>query len=99
MLCLPGDITTCVSVYWRNVRIHALAENVLPGVHGPGVFLTIFIILGVIGGAYMAYRNIMAALEPEKSANSEITEVKEVLETSKNSENSGNNDNDDYRNQ
>ena len=30
-----------------------------------GVFLVIFTLLGVIGGGYLAYRNIMAVLEPE----------------------------------
>jgi len=30
-----------------------------------GVFLIVFIILGVVGGAYLAYKNIMEALAPD----------------------------------
>lgn len=33
-----------------------------------GVFLVIFTLLGVIGGGYLAYRNIMAVLEPENKS-------------------------------
>ena len=32
-----------------------------------GLFLIVFTILGVIGGAYLAYRNIMAAMVPKEN--------------------------------
>lgn len=35
------------------------------------IFLIIFTVLGVIGGAYMAYKNIMAIMVPDKKKNND----------------------------